>query len=114
MDQFTNTEKVQQWGAPVSAVIAYLYMEIFEEKAMESAPCKPNIWKHYVDDTFTILDRDRIDSFLQHLTSQQPTIHFTMETKNDSKITFLNTSVLFLFFIWFICHTQVTMINKLQ
>ena len=83
---------MQQWGAPISSVIAYLYMEIFEEKAIESVPCKPNIWKHYVDDTFTILDRDRVDSFLQHVNSQQPTIRFTMETEKDSKIAFLNAS----------------------
>ena len=50
-------------GSPVSAVIANLYMETFEEQAIESAPSKPKIWKHYVDDTFTILDRDRVDSF---------------------------------------------------
>ena len=64
-------------GSPVSAVIANLYMETFEEQAIESAPSKPKIWKHYVDDTFTILDRDRVDSFLKHLNSQQPTIRFT-------------------------------------
>ena len=46
-----------------------------------------------MDDTFTILDRDRVDSFLQHLNSQQPNIRFTMETKNDSKIAFLDASV---------------------
>ena len=46
-----------------------------------------------MDDTFTILDRDRVDSFLQHLNHQQPTIRFTMETENDSKITFLDASV---------------------
>ena len=46
-----------------------------------------------MDDTFTILDRDRVDSFLQHLNSQQPTIRFTMETENDNKIAFLDASV---------------------
>ena len=80
-------------GSPVSAVIANLYMETFEEQAIESAPSKPKIWKCYVDDTFTILDRDRVDSFLQHLNSQQPTIRFTMETENDNKTTFLAMSV---------------------
>ena len=80
-------------GSPVSAVIANLYMETFEEQAIESAPSKPKIWKRYVDDTFTILDRDRVDSFLNHLNSQQPTIRFTMETENDNKIAFLDASV---------------------
>ena len=80
-------------GSPVSAVILNLYMETFEEQAIESAPSKPKIWKRYVDDTFTNLDRDRVDSFLQHLTSQQPTIRFTMETENDNKIAFLDASV---------------------
>ena len=46
-----------------------------------------------MDDTFTILDRDRVDSFLQHLNSQQPTIRFTMETENGNKIAFLNAPV---------------------
>jgi len=80
-------------GSPVSVVIANLYMQIFEEQVIESAPCKPKIWKRYVDDTFTILNRDRVDVSLQHLNSQQPSIRFTMEIGNNSKITFLNTSV---------------------
>ena len=68
-------------------------METFEEQTIESAPSKPKISKCYVDDTFTILDRDRVDSFLQHLNSQQPTIRFTMETENDNKIAFPDASV---------------------
>ena len=80
-------------GSPVSVVIANLYMETFEEQAIESTPSKPKIWKRYVDDTFTILDRDRVDSFLKHLNSQHPTICFTMETENDNKIAFLDASV---------------------
>ena len=79
--------------SPVSAVIANLYMEAFEEQAIESAPYKPKIWQCYVDDTFTILDRGNVERFLHHLNSQQPTIRFTMETEKESKIAFLDTSV---------------------
>ncbi|KAL9978901.1 hypothetical protein ACROYT_G016485 [Oculina patagonica] len=79
-------------GSPVSAVIANLYMESFEEQAIASSSYKPKIWKRYVDDTFTILDRENVDSFLQHLNKQQHSIYFTMETENDSKLAFLDTA----------------------
>ena len=81
-------------GSPVSAVIANIFMEDFEERAIASAIYKPKIWKRYVDDTFTILDRDQVDGFLQHLNNQQPTIRFTMETEKDNSIPFLDTSVI--------------------
>ena len=63
-------------GSPVSAVIANIFMEDFEERAIASAIHKPKIWKRYVDDTFTILDRDQVDGFLQHLNNQQPHYSF--------------------------------------
>ena len=77
-------------GSPVSAVIANLYMEEFEERAKATATYKPKIWKQYLDDTFTILGKDHVDGFLQHLNSQQPTIRFTMEIEKDNTITFLD------------------------
>ena len=80
-------------GSPVSAVIANLYMEEFEEQAIATATYKPKIWKRYVDDTFTVLGKDYVDGFLQHLNSQQPTIRFTMEIEKDNTIPFLDTSV---------------------
>ena len=80
-------------GSPVSAVIANLYMEEFEERAIAAATYKPKIWKRYVDDTFTILDKDYVGGFLQHLNSQQPTVRFTMEIEKDNTIPFLDTSV---------------------
>ena len=63
------------------------------EQAIESTPYKPNFWKRYVNDTFTILDRSNVDSFLHHFNSQHSTIRFTMETENDIMIAFLDTSV---------------------
>ena len=70
-------------GSPVSAVIANLYMESFEEQAITTSSYEPRIWKRYVDDTFTILDRENVDDFLQHLNNQQPSIRFTMETERQ-------------------------------
>ena len=63
-------------GSPVSAVIANLYMENFEEQAITTSFYEPRIWKRYVDDTFTILDRENVDDFLQHLkkTSSLPSV----------------------------------------
>ena len=55
-------------GSPVSAVIANLYMEEFEERAIATATYKPKIWKQYIDDMFTVSGKDYVDGFLQHLT----------------------------------------------
>ena len=66
----------------------------FEEQAITTSSYELSIWKRYVDDTFTILDRENIDDFLQHLNNQQPSIRFTMETEKDNKLTFLDTAVL--------------------
>ena len=78
-------------GSPVSAVI-YLYMESFEEQAITTRSYELRIWKRYVDDTFTVLDRENVDDFLQHLNNQQPSIRFTMETEKDNKLAFLDSA----------------------
>ena len=57
------------------------------------ATYKPKIWKGFVDDTFTVLGKDYVDGFLQHLNSQQPTIRLAMEIETDNTIPFLDTSV---------------------
>ena len=54
-------------GSPVSAVIANLYMESFRQQAITTSFHKPSIWKHYIDNTFTILDCGDVYSLLQHL-----------------------------------------------
>ena len=50
-------------GSLVSAVIANLHMESFEEQAIATSPYKPRVWKRYVDDTLTILDHKSVNTF---------------------------------------------------
>ena len=71
-------------GSPVSAVIANLYMESFQQQAIRTSSYKPRIWKRHVDHTF-------VDSFLKHLKNQQSSIRFTMETENENQLAFLYT-----------------------
>ena len=47
-----------------------------------------------MDETFTILDRENVDDFLQHLNNQQPSIRLTMEIEKENKLAFLDTAVL--------------------
>jgi len=63
------------------------------KKTAATSPYKPKVWKRYVDNTFRVLDRESVDSFLQHLNNQQSSIRFTMETESDSRLAFLDTAV---------------------
>ena len=79
-------------GIQVSGISIPLSTSIWGTGDSKST-CKPKIWKRYVDDSFTVSDRDHVNGFLQHLNSQQPTIRFTMEIEKDNTIPFLDTTV---------------------
>ena len=74
-------------GSPISAVVDNLYMEFFEELALETAPTRPRLWKRYVDDTFCILRKGSTEELLHHLNRARPTIKFTEKTGHPSSLT---------------------------
>ena len=81
-------------GSPVSPVLANLYMESFEDKALSSAVNPPRWWKRFVDDTFVILKKDHKEEFLHHINSVDPSIQFTTEEqKEDGSMPFLDILV---------------------
>jgi hypothetical protein len=80
-------------GSPISPLVANLYMESFEQKAIATAPTPPDIWLRYVDDTFVKIREDSVDEFTEHINNIDPNIKFTHEHPVDGKLAFLDTCV---------------------
>ena len=82
-------------GSPISPIVANLFMENFEEKAISTAPHPPYFQKRYVDDTFTILESSHRRAFLDHINSIDQHIQFTCEEqREDGSIPFLDALVI--------------------
>lgn len=94
-DTFFEQVEGAAMGSPLSPVVANLYMEEFENKALETATLCPRMWVRYVDDTFVLWPHgeQHLESFHQHLNSQHPAIQFTMEREQQNRIAFLDVSV---------------------
>ena len=79
-------------GSPVSPIVANLYMEYFEQKALSTA--SPRLGHQYIDDTFVIQKEENKQNFLQQINSVDLAIQFTVEnSKEDGIIPFLDTIV---------------------
>ena len=92
-DQFYEQVEGATMGSPVSPIVANLYMEHLEQKALSTAPT-PRFWHRYVDDTFVIQKEANKQGFLQHINSVDPVIRFIIEdNKEDGSIPFLDTIV---------------------
>ena len=77
-------------GSSISPIVAKLFMEDLETKALATAPSTPKIWKRFVDDTFTIIQKAHKDAFLDHINSMDSNIHFTYkDPKEDGSIPIL-------------------------
>ncbi|KAK5638722.1 hypothetical protein RI129_013017 [Pyrocoelia pectoralis] len=82
-------------GSPLSPVIANLFMEWVETRALSTATYKPKLWLRYVDDTFIIWEhgKEKLGEFMQHLNLVHEKIKFTMELEENSELPFLHVLV---------------------
>ena len=81
-------------SSPVSPIVANLYMEYFERKALVSAINLPQVWYRFVDDTWVFQQQAHKQAFLDYINSIDPAIKFTVEgTQGNGAISFFDTLV---------------------
>ena len=83
--RYSEQHDVAAMGSPISPIVANLYMEDFEIKAINPSPQPPYLKKRFVDDTFNIIKSSQITSFLE--TSEHHWSTYTiLPVKNPDKM----------------------------
>ena len=86
----------QVYGAamdsPISPLIANLFMEEFEAKALGTVPHPPCLSSRFMDDTLVIHKAEHSTQLLHHINSQDLNVKFILEAPGtDGSIPFLDT-----------------------
>ena len=81
-------------GSHISPIVANLYMENFEVRAINTSPHPPLMWKRFVDDTCLVIKAAHKQEFLGHINSIDHHIQFTSEdSKPDGSMPFLDMMI---------------------
>ena len=86
-DQFYGQNESVAMGSPISPIVANLYMEYFEQKALSTAHTPPMLWHKYVNDTFVIQKEENKQNFLQQINGVDLAIQFTVGNNKEDGAT---------------------------
>ena len=80
-------------GSPVSPVVANLFMEHFEQKALATFLHPIKFWGRYVDDALSILKTAQEDGLFTHLNNVDKRIQWTKEQSVNRSIAMLDERI---------------------
>ncbi len=75
-------------GSPISGLIAQAVLQRLEAIVFQTFT--PKLWERYVDDTFVIIDTDKLSDFHIGLNNALPGIQFTLDKEKDGNLPFLD------------------------
>ncbi|XP_078375806.1 uncharacterized protein LOC144659252 [Oculina patagonica] len=76
----------------MAVAFANIFMAKIENELLRQSSNKPILWKRFIDNVFTMWDKNEIDEFLLEANSFHPTIKFTADI-SGTETTFLVTIV---------------------
>ncbi|XP_060769143.1 mitochondrial outer membrane protein SLC25A46 isoform X1 [Neoarius graeffei] len=81
-------------GSPVSPIVANLYMEEVEHKALTTfSGVAASHWFRYVDDTWVKIRTHEVEAFSKHISTVDININFTQEDVSGNNPAFLDCDV---------------------
>ena len=80
-------------GAPLSPVLASVFMIDFEMKCIPVSPVPVKTWIRFVDDTYAVVKRGQEEVVLQYLNGVHNSIKFTCEVEEGGSLPFLDVLV---------------------
>jgi hypothetical protein len=83
-------------GSSLLPITSNIFIEHFEQLALDSTQHKPTLWLWYTDDTFVVWPHgpQQLQNFLSQINSLRPSIQFNREVESQSAIPFLNFLVI--------------------
>lgn len=92
-DKFYRQVSGAPMGGPLSPIVADILMEDLLEVSVRKLASPPKVLTKYVDDVFTVLDRNQVLPFLKILNTYHNKIKFTYEIEDRGRLPYLDVEL---------------------